>query len=681
MAGHALTTSTTTARVRTIGSLALAVAQLLALRMAVADDCPETSSELADEPAVSVPPASPDDPIQFEAEGLEATKDGEWLLQGEVTITRGPSRLVTRDARFNPETQNFKVEDGVTFTNPTLTVKAQGAEIDPAGAATFDEAEFELPMRNARGGADRIRATASGLLQLDNVRYTTCPLGNDDWSIRASDIDIDQPQGLGTGRGVRLDFKGVPIIYAPIFSFPIGNERKSGFLYPTLDTSGRSGTGLTVPWYWNIAPNYDATFEPTYYSKRGAKLDTEFRYLTGIGRGTLDAEYLYDDQEFGDSRSLLRYSDQSDLGRHLRLAIDAANVSDSEWFEDFGSGPEGTSTLYLNRSADLIYMTDHWHAVARVQNFQTIADDTIPPRSRPYTLLPQLAVSGTWPDLPYGLTLGFDMEVANFEHNLNDELQPLPEGVRFDAAPEVRMPLRGAGIYLEPVASWRYTSYELADDLPPGQDDSPSRSAPVLSVDGGMIFERDSGSRQQRVQTLEPRFMYLYTPYRNQDQLPVFDTVAADLNMVQLFRTNRYVGADRLSNANQVTVGVTSRLLDADTGQQFLSATVGQSYYFDAPRVALPGEVLDDTETSDVVAELDLKAFSDWNVRMGLQWDPGETRSEKGDVYFRYQAGHRPRPESWLPFSARCHRAGGRVRRLASQRQVERLRPPRVFAR
>jgi LPS-assembly protein len=131
--------------------------------------------------------------------------------------------------------------------------------------------------------------------------------------------------------------------------------------------------------------------------------------------------------------------------------------------------------------------------------------------------------------------------------------------------------------------------------------------------------------------------MYLYTPYRNQDQLPVFDTVAADLNIVQLFRTNRYVGADRLSNANQVTVGLTSRLLDADTGQQFLSATVGQSYYFDAPRVALPGEVLDDTETSDVVAELELKAFSHWNVRMGLQWDPGETRSEKGDLYLRYQ--------------------------------------------
>jgi len=522
----------------------------------------------------------------------------------------------------------------VTYTDPNLTVRGQGAQLEP-GAATFEQAEFSLSAVNGRGSAERIKATASGDLELDQVRYTTCPVGNDDWAIRAADIDLSQRRGLGTGRGVRLDFKGIPLLYAPVFSFPIGNERKSGFLYPSFDVSGRSGTGISVPWYWNIAPNYDATFEPTYYTKRGLKLDTEFRYLTTLGRGVLNAEYLPDDHEFGDSRSLLRFTDQSDFTRHLRLNLDAANASDSDWFEDFGSGPEGTSTLYLNRSADLIYLSDHWYAVARAQNYQTI-DDTIAPVFRPYTILPQVAVSGRWPRLPFSVTLGFDMEVSNFEHNFADSIDTLPTGMRFDVAPEIRMPLRHGGIFLEPMAGFRYTTYDL-DDTTAGQDDSPSRSAPILSLDGGMVFERNSGSRQQRLQTFEPRLMYLYVPFREQDQLPVFDTVPADLNMIQLFRTNRFVGADRLSNANQLTVGVTSRLLDAETGRQFLAATVGQSYYFDAPRVLLPNEQFDDEEASDLIAEVELKAFSNWNVHMGLQWDPGETRSEKGDVYFRYQ--------------------------------------------
>jgi LPS-assembly protein len=161
-------------------------------------------------------------------------------------------------------------------------------------------------------------------------------------------------------------------------------------------------------------------------------------------------------------------------------------------------------------------------------------------------------------------------------------------------------------------------------------------------LDGGLTLERPSGSKQQRVQTFEPRFMYLYVPYRNQDDLPLFDTDPADLNLVQLFRTNRYVGADRLSNANQVSIGVTSRLLSASTGQQYLTATIGQAFYFDEPKVALPGEVLDDGETSDMIAELALTAYRNWNVRMGVQFDPGDSRSEKGDVRFQYRpdGGH-----------------------------------------
>jgi LPS-assembly protein len=602
-----------------------------------ADECPAPLR--ASGTARPASPAQPetdlgDTPIEYEADGLEATRDGEMLLNGDVLIKQGERTLKTRDAKYDSQSQSFSVEDDVEYSDPNLKVSGTSAHVDQAGGATFEGAQFELKDRNARGAADRIQVTRDNQLKLNGVRYTTCPIGEEDWVLRASDIDIRQRAGLGFGRGVRLDFKGVPILYTPFISFPVGNQRKSGFLFPTIGTSSRSGSSLSVPWYWNIAPNYDATFEPTWFSKRGGKLDSEFRYLTDFGRGSLNAEWLPDDREFGDARSYLHFVDRSDFTDTLRLDLDAENVSDSAWFEDFGLGPEGTSISYLNRSANLTYLTQHWLAVLRAQNFQTIDDIGIPPELRPHTLVPQLAVHAAFPDQLAGLELGLDLEVGNFAHNYENLVAT---GWRMDIAPEIRLPLRGAGVYLEPAASWRYTSYRLDDNGLPLADDSPTRAAPVMSVDGGLIFERLSGSRKQRLTTLEPRFMYLYVPFRSQNDLPVFDTAVADLNLVQLFRTNRYVGADRLSDANQISVGFTSRLLDADTGKQFISGTIGQAYYFDEPRVALPGEVLDDPEFSDIIAELDLTAYRDWNVSMGVQWDPGETRSEKGDVRLQYK--------------------------------------------
>lgn len=614
-----------------------AVAACIALSANAAEECPApTKATGTSHPSPAKKPAADlgDAPIEYTADGLEATRDGEWLLNGDVLIRQGDRTIKTSNARYDSKTQSFSVDDEVEYTDPDMKVSGTSAEVDQAGGATFEGAQFELTDRNARGSADRIQVTRDNQLKLDNVRYTTCPAGEEDWVLRASDIDIRQRAGIGFGRGVRLDFKGVPILYAPFLSFPVGNQRKSGFLFPTLGTSTRSGTSLAIPWYWNIAPNYDATFAPTYFSKRGSKLDTEFRYLNDFGRGTLETEYLPDDAEFGDSRSYLRFTDRSDFTQTLRLDVDAANVSDSAWFEDFGLGPEGTSISYLERSASLTYLTQHWLAVLRAQNFQTIDDAGIAPELRPHTLLPALAVHADSPDQLAGLELGMDLEVDNFAHNYDDRVAT---GWRTDIAPEIRWPLRGAGVYLEPAASWRYTAYRLDDAVLPGTDDSPTRSAPVLSVDGGLIFERPSGSRGQRLLTLEPRFMYLYVPYRNQDNLPVFDTAPADLNLVQLFRTNRYVGADRLSDANQVSIGVTSRLIDAQDGKQFISGTVGQAYYFDEPRIALPGEVLEDPEYSDIIAELDVTAYRDWNIGMGVQWDPGQTRSEKGDVRVQYK--------------------------------------------
>ena len=608
----------------------MAIAAVLLAATAQSADCPPTDSQA--QPIVAPAKATPTDPqadIQLEMDSFEATRDGIWDLKGDVSISQGDRKLATRDATYDPQSQTFETKNDVAYSDPTLKVQGKSGQFNPQGTVNFEGAEFELLQQGSRGSAARIDASREGRLGLSGVEYTTCPIGNEDWVLKAHSIDINQQAGMGTGRGVRLNFKGVPIMYTPFISFPVSDQRKSGFLFPSFGTSSRNGTQIGVPWYWNIAPEYDATFLPTYYSKRGARLNTEFRYLSPYGKGNLTADYLPDDHQFGDSRTLLQLVDQSDFSDHLRLGINAADVSDNQWFEDFGLGPEGTSVQYLNRVARLMYINDGWFASLRAQNFQVI-DDTIAEFDRPYTVLPQLAVNGYFPDRPFGLTYALDGEFSNFRRH--DGVN----GLRLDVAPEIRMPLRGSGIYLEPVASFRYTAYDLSN-MAPGEEDQPRRSLPIYSLDAGMTFEKNWGRRGQRLQTLEPRVMYLYVPYRNQNDLPVFDTGVPDFSPVQLFRTNRFVGPDRVSNANQVSVGFTSRLLDSDTGQQFISATIGQAFYFDKPKVSLPGIPLDDTKSSDIVAELDLTAYENWNIRAGVQWDPSDTRSQKGDVSVQYR--------------------------------------------
>jgi len=232
---------------------------------------------------------------------------------------------------------------------------------------------------------------------------------------------------------------------------------------------------------------------------------------------------------------------------------------------------------------------------------------------------------------------GFESEFVNFQHSpLASGLPPLPEGWREDVTPAVSVDLTGPGYFLRPALGWRATSYQLTDTLP-GTPSSPSRTVPLASLDTGLVFEREAGSHDQRLLTLEPRLLYLYVPYRNQDALPVFDTGLPDLNPVELFRTNRYVGADRVSDADQLSWGLTSRLLDARSGRQFLNMTFGQSYYFQTPRVTLPGEAPLTGRHSDFALELALTAFQDWSANAGVQWDPHDERSERSQVSLQYK--------------------------------------------
>ncbi|HEY8052132.1 MAG: LPS-assembly protein LptD [Steroidobacterales bacterium] len=573
--------------------------------------------------------------------------DGTAQLHGNVQVHQGEREIRANEVQYNPQDESVRTDGHIDYNDPLLHVAGDGGgSYSAERGAEFKSAHFDLHQRSARGTAADMSVTPAGLVSLKGVTFTTCPVSSNGWQIKADSIVLDTHSQTGTGRNAQIDFMGVPLVYLPWLSFPLGGERKSGFLFPTIGNTSSSGLQVAVPYYWNIAPNADFTFLPTEYSRRGPDLGGDLRFLTQDQRGEVQWNFLPDDSQYHGSRSRVQINEVAELPDDFRLTIDAQNVSDPLYFQDFSQTPEGTSTAFLERRATLSYRDEHWSVDGEAQQYQTI-DDTLPVYSRPYARVPRLAVDSayTWHDM---LHYGFDSELVNFRHA---DGATGPMGWRGELMPAVSLDLTGPGYFLRPAYAWRLTQYELTELLP-GQPSSPSRTLPIASLDAGLVFERETGSRNQRKLTLEPRILYLDVPYRNQDQLPVFDTALPDLTPVELFNTNRFVGADRVSDANQVSMGVTSRLLDARSGRQFLAATFGQTYYFGTPRVMLPGETPITARRSDFVAQLALSAYQDWSADMGVQWDPQNGRSERTQVNLQYK----PAPQTVINVAYRYER-------------------------
>ena len=495
------------------------------------------------------------------------------------------ARSVSADSlHYDRDLDKITVMGKVDFLDPKLRVRSASGTYETAGSASFDQANFQLMDRNGRGFARDIHFDPEGKIELKQVRYTSCPVGIDDWLLQASLIDLDTKRQEGVARNVTMRFKDVPIFYTPYISFPLGDERKSGILFPSFGHSGSNGYELEIPYYFNLAPNYDLTVTPGYLSSRGVQLAETFRYLTSGSHGTLDATFLPNDKQRDSDRSYLRFTDVTDFHPGLRLDADIAAVSDSNYFVDFAVGSDQTSVTYLERRVDLLYYDDAWQIRTQLQNYQTI-DISVPAvagdDARPYSRVPRIQANALYPLGETNFQFVFDSEAVNFLREIG------PTGGRLNLAPELRWSARGPGYFFEPAVGYDFTQYDLSD-AGAGLPSKPTRSLPYARLDTGLIFERDAGSKGQRTQTLEPRMVYSYVPYRNQNELPIFDTGIPDLNLTELFRTNRYVGYDRIGDANQLALAVTTRLFDHVNGTQYLSATIGQIRYFSIPRVGLP---------------------------------------------------------------------------------------------
>ncbi len=576
------------------------------------------------------PRAAPlDDPatVQLEAGRVEAQlgENPTASLSGGIVLRRADRLAGADSARYDPETMSLYLNGDVRYEDPGTQIRSDSAEFEyESGRIGFSGAEFWMGSNNSRGAADALQISQDGMLQLDNVSYTTCPPGSDDWLLQASDIDLDSRSGTGTARGVKLRFQGIPILYAPYLSFPISDARKSGMLTPEVGTTSRSGNEIVVPLYWNIAPNYDATFTPRLLTDRGLQLQSQFRYLTEVHSGVIDGEYLNDDSLTGESRSYVGVDHTSLFRNRWRGEIEFREVSDNQYFEDLGGSLSTSTITHLNRALRFDYHTENLSLFGQVQDYQTI-DDAIAADDEPYRRLPQLSAQGRWPGLWLGSTINLDGEIVKFDRDVG------VTGWRFNLAPELELPVERPGLFFTPAIAVDYTSYDLSNTAP-GQRDNPERVLPIASVDTGLVAERlINNSSRKRIQTIEPRLLYVHVPFEDQSDLPVFDTITPDLNLVQLFRKNRFLGVDRIADTDQLSVGITSRVLDVATGRELMSGTIGQIRYFNTSSVSLPSAPSFTDKSSDYIAELRFLLLRNVNFDLGHQWgnrDRGTTQSE-----------------------------------------------------
>jgi len=577
-------------------------------------------------------PASEDvplDALEISAARIDVGPDSA-EYSGAVEIKLPPQGTITAQSARMTE-GNVDVLGSVNFIGPDVLVYGEDAHYDAtAETIDFSSAGFDLPKRPARGSAQQIRVDSNSRVSLNQVLFTTCPPENVAWEISAREIDFDINEGVGTARGVKFDFKGVPVLYTPYFSFPIDDQRKSGFLTPDIGTGDRTGFDLSVPYYLNLAPNYDLRLEPRYMSERGMQVRSDFRYLLPNSDGNFGFEWLPDDDGTDTTRRYVNLQHESLFGIDDRWEILAGyeEVSDDAYFEDLGSSLAVTSQTHLDRFVDFSFFAPNWSLLTRFQNYQTI-DPVLTDVERPYERTPQILFGGRW--LGPLVMFDSDTELVSFDRNVG------PVGWRLDSTQEVSLRFARAGMFLTPAIGYRQTNYWIDNPLP-GEEETLTRGLPIGSLDMGLKFERETTRRQRSwVQTLEPRLLYVHVPFEDQAALPVFDTIVPDFNLIQLFRKYQFVGPDRIADTNQVSFGVTTRLIDAKNGRERLTGSLGQTRYLDPQLVTLPGIAPTDTDASDYVAELGIGLSDSWAVDFGYQWNSETSKTQRVETRLEFR--------------------------------------------
>lgn len=579
-------------------------------------------------------------PSYARARRIDGEMDEKVTLTGDAEVRRGGAVLRGDRISYTVATDELEVEgnarvfrDGVAFFGPSLRMRVD------AQTGVMPDANFTYAARNGRGRAKLLEFLGEQQSRLTEARYTTCRPGDEAWWVTANRLDLDGTENLAVARGARIYFKDVPIFASPYFQFPLGDERRSGVLTPSFGLNSKLGAEVTVPYYWNIAPNRDLTVTPRVMARRGVLLSNEFRYLEPTWRGTIGYDTIPEDREFGGSRDFTTIQHEYSAPSGLIGGLNYNRVSDDRFFVDFGRNIVSSSLSVLPQDGYVGYNRTYWNTLLRVTKNQTLQDPFAPENERvvkPYERVPQLTLNAQRYDLA-----GFDVanvfEVTRFDH------PDFETGARTIVNPSVSYPLQTPGWFLIPRAQVHHTRYALDvnTSLPPAlrrADRVLSRTVPIYSLDSGLVFERDATwFGDAATQTLEPRLYYAYIPFREQNSLPNFDTALADFNFAQLFTENVFVGGDRIGQANQLTAALVGRVFDTGTGAERLRAAIGQRFYFSQQNVVLPGGVPRTDKASDVLFALSGLLDRRWVADIAVQHSTHEDQLVRASVGVRYQ--------------------------------------------
>ncbi|MEM1190974.1 MAG: LPS assembly protein LptD [Pseudomonadota bacterium] len=592
------------------------------------------------DPLANSPEADPErSPISATARRTELEGDTV-LLSGGVQITQGNREFTSDEASINRQSRAGSFEGNIEVREPGVLLRGERAEFfSPTGEAQLENSSFVLHQQHLRGTAGLLSRDAEELIRIEDGELTFCAPGEDDWSLRTGQLTLDLERGVATARDATLRAGEFPVFYSPWMSFPVDDRRRTGLLFPTFGSDSRGGVDIGTPIYLNLAPNYDLVYTPRFIGQRGINHEAQGRYLDPYnGNWVFGGSFIADDEQFGSD-----FPDETDTKRWLanvqhtglyadrwRSQINYTRVSDIDLIRDLE-----TSRLDSRRNVNLLqlgnidYLGDRWLVNLQAQQFQPLAEDI----RNDYKKLPQLTAQYRQSGEPFALNPIALVQYSNFD---TDELDR-PIGQRLYAEGGVSFPMSWSYGFLRSTAKYRMLEYRL-DRQFDGLDSNPSAGSALGSIDAGLYFERETRLADRDViQTVEPRLFYLYSGFDDQTANPDFDSAELTFNYNQLFRDTRFSGRDRLDDANQLAIGLTTRFLDTTTGEERFNASFGQIIYFTDRRVRLnASDPQLDRSSSELAGELNFYPNDRVSVRSNLQYDPSTGKMNAGNFIASY---------------------------------------------
>ncbi|MFV1983314.1 MAG: LPS-assembly protein LptD, partial [Thiohalomonadales bacterium] len=543
--------------------------------------------------------------------------------------------LLNADSLEYDNTKDYLFADGnIFFSTKTIEVRGTSIELDVQNnQGEVKNTQYYIFDNGARGTSPSVKIESKNKIKFIKPTYTTCPVNNSAWKIKAGEIELNNETHQGTAKNAVLSIQNIPVFYFPYFRFPFRTNRLSGFLAPSWGTSNNNGNQYRVPFYWNIAPNYDATIAPRHMTKRGTLIDTEFRYLTRNNFGKIDIEFIQNDAKFNDDRQYYAIKNSYTNGRNWSSTVDLQYYSDTQYLSDFSIVLEEASATHVESFAEIVYSSTDWLFKTKVQGYQTLSGDD------PYTRLPQILFNYKDVPLDNQLNYFFRSEFVYFDHTSKeprDGRTTTPTGLRSDLETAISYPLKNSAAYLKPKLSLRYTQYNLnnpgrdADDPSIEYESNPYRFFPTFSFDSGVFFERDTSFVNIPIlNTLEPRIFYLYRPERDQSQLPNFDTTAVDKSFKQLFRTDTTTGADEIPSANELSLGLSTHYYRLDSGVSMISASLGQKFFFKS--------TTEPTDTTNYFVDISAQPSSAWSLGTTMEYNKKTKDLDKSTSRLQYK--------------------------------------------